>query len=115
MTIGSAKTTPIIERMMVAKKVNISPCRTTRFAFFMSPVPLYRATRAVTPVFIAMNAVISRNFGWVVRPTAVTAAAPISGLADPPICPTIIRSTIDASWVRISSTRLGQAMRMMSL
>lgn len=57
---------------------------------------------AVEPTFIAMNMVISKNLGWVVRPTAVSAQGPS--------WPTIIKSTIEASWVSVSSTSEGQAM-----
>ena len=50
-----------------------------------------------------MNIVIIRNFGCVVKPTAVIAHAPS--------CPTIIRSAIDVSCVSVSSTNDGPAIR----
>ena len=54
-----------------------------------------------------MTMVISRNLGWVVRPTEVMAQVPSP--------PTIIRSTMDTREESISSTLAGSAIRRMSL
>ena len=88
-------------------KVSTRAWRMIKLALSRSPAPLCRATRAVAPTFMAWNMVIIKNFGCVVKPTEVMAQAPS--------CPTIIRSTMEASCVSISSIKEGQAMCRMSL
>ena len=75
-------------------------------ALSRSPAPLYRATMAVAPTFMAIKTVWSRNLGCVLNPTEV--------MAQGPSWPTIIRSTMDVSWARVSSISDGQAICTMS-
>ena len=85
-------------------------CRMVCRAFSRSCCPRKRAITAVAPTFRLMIMVMSRNFGWVARPTALRATMP----SWPGSRPTITWSAMLVSWVSSSSTRLGQAIRMMS-